>query len=154
GPFGNLAQVTDPGEHVTTITSDPVGRPQQVVDPDRGTTTFTYNAFGEVVRTLDANGTNVTFAYDVAGRKVRRDDPEGSTSWAWDTAVNGIGKLASTASPHGVTKSYEYDNRSRLSASQTYEPWLGVQHRMGYRYDAYSRLQYLDYPGWSLGFSV
>nr|VFK24194.1 MAG: YD repeat-containing protein [Candidatus Kentron sp. MB]VFK30560.1 MAG: YD repeat-containing protein [Candidatus Kentron sp. MB]VFK75302.1 MAG: YD repeat-containing protein [Candidatus Kentron sp. MB] len=34
-------------------------------------------------------------AYDKLGRMVRRDEPEGLTTWEYDSAQNGVGKLIS-----------------------------------------------------------
>jgi YD repeat-containing protein len=59
----------------------------------------------------DALGRVVAYEYDGLGRPLSRHDQKGAemleTSWTWDTALHGIGKLASLTSPDGA-KSYGY----------------------------------------------
>jgi YD repeat-containing protein len=55
--------------------------------------------------------------YDELGRTISRIDQKGAeiltTSWTWDTAPNGIGKLHELTSPDG-TKSYTYNGLGQL----------------------------------------
>jgi len=59
----------------------------------------------------DALGRVVTFTYDGLGRTKTRLDQDGAesltTTWTWDTAPYGKGKLAQLTSPDGE-KSYTY----------------------------------------------
>ncbi|XYI02243.1 hypothetical protein ACMHYB_21685 [Sorangium sp. So ce1128] len=98
GPFGALCTVTapgtDPGGAVTRTTRDAFGRVRQLDHPVRGTTVFTNDGFGELISSTDA-----------LGRAASRLDEHGAerltTTWTWDTAANGIGKLDPLASPDG-----------------------------------------------------
>jgi RHS repeat-associated protein len=149
GPFGALYTVTDPGGAVTRTTRDAFGRVRQHDDPDRGTTLSKHNGFGELISSTDALGRIITFEYDPLGRTKSRVDKHGAevltTTWAWDTAPNGIGKLHTLASPDSE-KTYSYDAVGRLQTlalaidgeSDVLDAKLG--------YDTFGRLQTITYP--------
>jgi RHS repeat-associated protein len=156
GPFGELHTVTDPGTladpsgAVTTTRRNALGWVKQIDDPDRGTTIHVYDGFGELLSVTDALGRVSTFEYDAIGRpKSRTDQQKGSplllTTWTWDTAPNGIGKLHKLASPDGV-KEYAYNSLGQLEgltlavtgASALLEGKLG--------YDPQGRVKTVTYP--------
>ncbi len=117
GPFGLLHTVTDPGEAVTRTTRDAFGRVRQLDDPDRGTTVSIHDGFGELISSTDALEREVTWTYDALGRPRSRVDQDGAesltTTWTWDTAAHGVGKLHTLASPDGE-KTYGYTGRGQL----------------------------------------
>ncbi|WP_437813338.1 RHS repeat-associated core domain-containing protein [Sorangium sp. So ce1078] len=117
GPFGVLTTITDPGGVVTTTTHDAFGRVRRREAPDRGTTRFTNDGFGELVTSTDALGRTMTFAYDPLGRARSRVDEDGAerrtTTWTWDTAAHGVGKLEALESPDGQ-KRYTYTGHGKL----------------------------------------
>jgi len=114
-PVGNLTHTTqgdiNTGKTVTTrMGYDLRGRKIWMQDPDMsgatcnpdlsqfgGCWTYQYNTFGELVGQTDAKGQTVTMGYDALGRMTSRTEPEGSTTWTYDTAIKGIGKLAVVA---------------------------------------------------------
>jgi YD repeat-containing protein len=62
-----------------------------------------HDGFGELVSTTDALGRVATFDYDTLGRTKTRIDEQPTlqtltTTWTWDTAPNGVGKLHKVAS--------------------------------------------------------
>jgi YD repeat-containing protein len=120
GPFGALYTVTAPGGALTRTTRDALGRVQKLEDPDRGTSLQTYNGFGELLSSIDALGRVVTFEPDKLGRPKSRTDQKGAevltTTWTWDTAANGLGKLHKLVSPDGV-KTHSYNSRGQLEAT-------------------------------------
>ncbi len=87
--------------------------------PTGGTTTLDpHDAFGELISSTDALGRVVTFDYDALGRtRSRVDLARGAemltTTWTWDTAAHGIGKLTGVASPDGE-KTYTYTGLGQL----------------------------------------
>jgi len=85
-------------------------------DPDAGTSTSTFNAFGELTATTDARNQTTTVTYDLLGRVLRQVQPEGTNTFQYDTAPNGIGFLASENSP-GFARNFYYDSLSRLVAT-------------------------------------
>jgi YD repeat-containing protein len=86
-----------------------------------GSWSYSYNVLGELVSQTDAKAQTVTMAYDALGRMVSRTEPEGTTTWSYDTAANGIGKLAQANGPNGFER-----DRGQSKNSQE----IGVQ-KMG-----------------------
>lgn len=142
---GRLLVTKDPHGNETTIAYDHFGRKIQQIDPDLGTWDYQYNALGQLVWQQDAKGQIVTMEYDVLGRVTKRTEVEGETNWVYDTAPNGLGKLASVTDPHGYTRSHEYDEFSRnIKSTITID---GESHitNMGYL-GTQDKLDYIQYP--------
>ena len=149
GPFGALYTLTDPGGALTRTTRDALGRVRKLEDPDRGTTTQVHNGFGELLSSTDALGRVVTFEPDALGRTKSRVDQHGAelltTTWTWDSAEHGIGKLHKVASPDGE-KTYSYNAVGQLETltlavtgeSDTFQSKLG--------YDPFGRVAMITYP--------
>jgi RHS repeat-associated protein len=119
-PFGQLGKVTAPSG-ASTFTYDVLGRRHTADTPDARLTTLDYNAFGEVRRQEDAQGRVTTFEQlDELGRpRIRRDTANGQdllTSYLYDSAVQGVGKIAQATSPDGVTTGFAYDSRFGLTS--------------------------------------
>ncbi len=147
GPFDTLYTVTDPGNATTKWTRDAFGRVRQLEEPDRGTTIYVHDGFGDLLRTTDALGRVATFDVDALGRVETRSDKLGAqvitTTWTWDTASNGVGRLHSLTSPDGV-KTYGYSKRG-----QTESVILGMSgdaFAAHFAYDDFGRLKGVDYP--------
>jgi RHS repeat-associated protein len=147
--FGELYTVTTPGTAITRTTRDAYGRVRQLDDPNRGTTTSVHDGFGELMSSTDALGRVVNYQYDSLGRPLTRLDQNGSqmltTSWVWDTAAFGIGKLASLTSPDG-TKSYGYTNRSQLQTITLDISGVSGSLVGSFAYDNLGRIQKITYP--------
>ncbi len=153
----------DPSNDITTtIVYDERGRKTSMDDPNKGTWSYTHNAFGELVLQEDAEGRKVCQAYDSLGRMVKRiDDYSGSsaqalnhcagdpenpqtTTWQYDAAANGFGKLASVAGPDGYHESYEYDSLGRpIKATKIID---GRTYISTTEYDSQSRPRSVTYP--------
>ncbi|XXX72068.1 RHS repeat-associated core domain-containing protein [Sorangium sp. So ce134] len=149
GPFGALYTVTDPGEAITRTARDALGRVRQLDHPDRGTTVFTNDGFGELVSSTDALGRETTLSYDGLGRTTSRVDEDGAerltTTWTWDTAEHGIGKLHVLESPDG-DKTYGYTEHGKLEtvALRIDGERATLESRLGY--DELGRVETLTYP--------
>ncbi|MBT8121172.1 MAG: VCBS repeat-containing protein, partial [Gammaproteobacteria bacterium] len=147
---GNLTSVSDThdpalGTIVTTAAYDLRGRKTGMDDPDMGHWEYKYNAFGELVWQKDAKNQVVTMAYDKLGRMVTRAEPEGSSTWTYDTATNGVGKLASVSyAGSGHSKTLAYDNLGRLSSETSNID--SESFGLSYTYDGFSRRQTVTYP--------
>jgi YD repeat-containing protein len=124
GPFGFLYSATDPGTladpsgAVTITKRDALGRVRQLDDPDRGATIQVWNGWGELLSASDALGRVSTFEYDRLGRMESRVDKQNgvvamTTTWTWDTAANGLGKLHKLTSSDGE-KVFAYNARGQL----------------------------------------
>lgn len=121
-PFGNLTETRDPAGHVTRLSYDLRGRKLTQADPDLGQWTYTYNALGELLSQTDAKGQTTTLAYDLLGRLIKRTEPEGTSTWGYDSAPHGIGKLALVTGPHGYLRTHTYDVLGRPANVTTQLP--------------------------------
>ena len=154
GPFGvvNGVAVTARASSggVTTalqaMTYDALGRRVSLVDADNGASSASYNAFSDTTSAADANGNIHIPTYDVLGRIVADySSLDGTTSYQWDTAPYGVGKLASATSGDNVTTSYEYFPNG-LSASSTWTiPGYGA-YTLSTPRDTYGRVAQVQYP--------
>ncbi|BAM86886.1 exported hypothetical protein [Bradyrhizobium oligotrophicum S58] len=145
---GNMVQTTDPVGNVVTASYDIRGRKISSSDPDLGIWSYTYNTLGQLTTQTDAKGQVVSVSYDKLGRTVQRVEPDMTSVWVYDTAANGIGKLASTGitsgSGNGFARSVSYDSLGRpLQVATTVD---GATYTMGATYDANSRLTKVSYP--------
>ena len=149
GPFGTLYTVTAPGNALTRTTRDAFGRVRQLDDPNRGTTKSIHDGFGELMSSTDALSRAVSYQYDALGRTLSRLDQNSaemlSTTWTWDTAAHGVGKLATLTGPDAVT-TYGYTSVSQLQTITLVinggaEPLAG---RLDY--DNLGRVQKITYP--------
>ncbi|MEQ1662377.1 MAG: RHS repeat-associated core domain-containing protein [Thiobacillus sp.] len=111
--FGSLATVTAPGGIVTTNLYDIRGRKTQTTDPDLGLWRYEYNALGELVKQTDAKAQITTMVYDKLGRMTSRVEPGLTSTWVWDTASKGKGKLTSASTSAGYIRTHSYDTLGR-----------------------------------------
>jgi YD repeat-containing protein len=147
GPFNTLRTVTDPGGATTTWTLDALGRPRKIEDPDRGTTTIVHDGFGELIESTDSLGRVVTFGMDALGRVETRTDKLGAqvstTTWKWDTAPNGIGRLHTVTSPEAI-QSFSYTAKGQLEGmAQAVDGGSFASRRT---YDNVGHVKSMDYP--------
>ena len=136
--FGRLAQVTDAASNSVQYFYDLMDRRTKVVDPDAGTHIYTYLSTGELASDTgpaqSAGGPTVVVtypSYDLDGRLLQRNEPDLISSWVYDSAANGKGKLAQacTAAPSATTpqpsacsapsysRVYAYDSLSRVNST-------------------------------------
>lgn len=156
-PFGNLVKTTDALSNVTVLTYDLRGRKIRMDDPDMGTWYYYYNALGELIRQTDAKAQIVTMVYDKLGRMTSRSEPDLNATWTYDTAVKGIGKLATATSGNGYSRTHTYDTLGRLSSTGTVidDPAKPYVTKVGY--DNHGRVDTQTYPaspGHPNGFAV
>ncbi|MEK6747629.1 MAG: RHS repeat-associated core domain-containing protein [Pseudomonadota bacterium] len=151
--YYQLKTVTDINSNVTSFNYDVRGRKISMKDPDKGQWQYRYNAFGELVWQKDAEGQLVEMAYDELGRVVQRKEkgedatratPE-TTTWVYDSAVYGIGKLASVSNDiTGYKRSLVYDVYGR--PTQETGRILTTDYAVERTYDAYGRVETTKYP--------
>ncbi|MBH5403175.1 RHS repeat protein, partial [Bradyrhizobium sp. CNPSo 4010] len=146
--FGNLTRTTDPSGNVSTATYDPRGAKIVDADPDMGSWSYSYNTLGLPVSQTDAKGQTVNLTYDKLDRVIQRVEPDKTSTWTYDTAAHGIGKLASTAitagAGAGYSRSVSYDALSR--ATQVAMVIDGATYNMSATYDANGQLSKVGYP--------
>ena len=151
--FGNLGKVTTTGKDLKTSTTtssyDLRGRKISMKDPDMGAWIYTYNVLGELLTQKDAKLQTTTMTYDKLGRMLTRVEAEGTSTWTYDTALHGIGKLASVKNSTTGTYSFErinyYDAYGRHYGQDT---WIGgVLYTMNINFDNYTgRVSNIQFP--------
>lgn len=109
--IGNLVKSSANGRVIHNH-YDKLGNKTKMDDPTMGTWVYTYNAFGELTRQTDAKGQTTRMTYDRLGRMLSRTAPGEQASWAYDTADNGIGKLAQSRNGK-VVRNHRYDKLGR-----------------------------------------
>ncbi|MGK3964545.1 hypothetical protein WMF38_10255 [Sorangium sp. So ce118] len=149
GPFGALYTVTDPGGAITRTARDAFGRVRQLDHPDRGTTVFTNDGFGELLSSTDVLGRVMALAYDALGRTRSRVDEDGAerltTTWTWDTAPHGIGKLHVLESPD-AEKTYGYTEHGKLDTVTLRIDGERAALESRLDYDELGRVEAITYP--------
>ncbi|HXS19199.1 MAG TPA: hypothetical protein VN764_18505, partial [Polyangiaceae bacterium] len=149
----HVAGETD-ASNFTSYQHDEFGRLLSLIDPDIGRLDYKYNGFDELIEVSDARGLVTDIHYDDLGRTVRQVDnwhdraPE-ETSWVYDTADNGVGRLHYTVSPDGVFEAAEYYSSTDPQAGLLKAQSLSVEgetYTAAFKYDAYKRLQVVQYP--------
>lgn len=149
--FGNLLTTTDSSGNVISNAYDVRGRKTAMTDPDMGSWTYSYDTLSELVSQTDAKSQTITFAYDLLGRLTQRVEADMTSNWVFDTATNGIGKLASSSTLSGYERDITYDSLGRpTSVAMTPSAGLSTQ-TVSATYDANSRVSTITYPS---GFAV
>ncbi|MFO0756888.1 MAG: FG-GAP-like repeat-containing protein [Byssovorax sp.] len=149
GPFGYLYEVIDPIGALTRTTRDALGRIQRAEDSDRGETLSTHDGFGELVSTKDALMRMNTYEYDGLGRPLSHT-PHGAgppkvTTWTWDKAEHGIGRLQALAGPDG-TKTYTYNEASKTKTITLAVAGQADSFTGKLDYDTFGRVSAITYP--------
>ncbi len=145
-PFGNLTQTIDPKSNIATLTYDIRSRKRSMTDPDMGYWEYKYNVLGELIYQMDAKSQVVTIEYDLLGRMTKRVEKEGISTWAYDTAAMGKGKLAQVTGPNGYKQTPVYDALSRPVRVSTFIDSATAPYDMDTGYDAYGRVGSVAYP--------
>lgn len=156
-PFGNLTKTTDAAGNVSTLSYDLRGRKIAMSDPDMGTWTYVYDVLGQLKSQTDAKGQVTTMTYDVLGRMVSRTEPDvdypGSnqvSTWTYDTASYGIGKLAEAKIVNGNTstsyqRTHSYDDKGR-PISVAISVGGVAPYTIAATYDVDGRIDTITYP--------
>ena len=153
-PFGNLIKTRDAQNNEVIIAYDNLGKKISMDDPDMGYWSYGYNSYGELTSQTDAKGQTNNLSYDVLGRLIQRVEAEGTTSWAYDTATNGVGLLHTATGPGGAgepayLETHSYDSLSRPSS--TTQNIKSKDFTTLISYDTAGRLGQVSYP---TGFAV
>ena len=132
--YGNMISMTDSAGNESKIEYDHLGRKTAINDPDKGRWSYQYDVYGNLVSQTDALNQTTIFKYDKLNRMISRTDNAGTSTWEYDTAMFGIGKLA-------IVNSVNYKtSREQLELSKkAIDDGLETYTRR-YRYDSFSRL--------------
>ncbi len=146
--YGNLLETNANGV-LTTMSYDQRGRKTGMTDADMGTWSYSYNVLGELISQTDAKNQVVTMVYDILGRMTSRVEAEGTTTWTYDTATKGIGKIHQVSGPNGYLEVATYDSLGRPDTTAT--TISGTVYNTSLTYDAQGRPDTMTYPS---GFAV
>ena len=83
-----------------------------------GAWSYTYNVLDQLVTQTDAAGQVTSVTFDLLGRMTQRTEPDLTSTWTYDTAAHGIGKLASAATNTGYSRAHSYDTLGRPTQMQ------------------------------------
>ena len=111
--FQQIASVTDPLNHSTSISYDNRGNVTSMTDPLGNQTAMAYNYAGQPVSITDPLGHMTTLAYDGADL-AELADPLGNTVTYF---TDGAGRRLSMTDPLGNLTRYDYDPLNRLTKS-------------------------------------
>lgn len=120
-PFGNLRKTTDPNGNEIVVAYDLYGRRNALFDPNLGTVNYAVDPLGRVWAQSTAEqrraGHATTMVYDALDRMIERNQSDLKSRWTYDTASNGVGRLAKAETLAGDTSDYqrlhEYDRFGR-----------------------------------------
>lgn len=143
GANSRLIETKDQAENVTSFHYDAYGRLDSTTDPDSGTTTNQYTGFDELWRETRPNGQTRTFEYNALGQPLNVKDGTVVTA-TWDYDVSGRLKQAVALTPSVQRINYGYDANGLVN-HVNFE-LDGVEHTVGYTYDAAARLKQTHYP--------
>jgi RHS repeat-associated protein len=162
---GELTTITDPLNHVTTLTYtsagligtvkdaqnnlttyqyDGRGNRTAVIDPINGSahpTSFTYDLMDRLTKTTYPDGTHVDIGYDYRGRRTTVTDQNGKiTTYAYDDEDRLVSVTDAQTPNPGVT-SYVYDTENQLQAITD-----ANNHTTTFHYDNFGRVTQTDFP--------
>lgn len=143
-----LLKTVNPRNATTINTYDNLGRLIRIDYPQDGensmaSESFTYDKVGNLLTKTDGKGTK-QFAYEFFGGGYRLKtvtEPDGNVvSYTYDANGNLL-----TQNTRGVSYTYEYDVRNRVTQIQAQLD--GYSFNIGYDYDTFGRVTGITYPG-------
>jgi RHS repeat-associated protein len=110
---GELTQITDPLNHLTTLAYYPTGLIQTITDTQSNITSYEYDSRGNRTAVVDAQSNRTTFTYDSGNRLTKVTYPDTTfVTFAYDTR----GRRTSVTDQNGKVTSYAYDDADRLTS--------------------------------------
>jgi|GEM_PF-2487904 len=122
-PFGNLNRTIDPNGNISTVGYDRLGRKTSLRDPDLGSIRYDVDPAGRVWAQTSpkqrAANDKTRFAYDQLDRMTARYEKDLISHWVYDAAANGIGRLerASAGGTDNYLRVHSYDSLGRPSVT-------------------------------------
>jgi RHS repeat-associated protein len=157
-----LTNVSAPGNLITTVGYDGLGRKASVSDPDLGLWRYTYDAAGNLVTQTDARGVTLWFGYDNLNRLTAKRQTDGAgprlAQYWYDEVQTGYANLgrrtraaayeyrdgwgSSTTLTNTLAQSYDARGRMK-AATRTVD---GANYTTQYAYDPADRVIRITYP--------
>nr|WP_207683521.1 toxin TcdB middle/N-terminal domain-containing protein [Desulfonema magnum] len=139
---GELVQITDHLNNVTSIEYDSLGRKTYMNDPDMGQWRYEYDKVGNLILQTDARGITTQIKYDLLNRKTLVDYPNDTDiHYTYDLDV--IGTLSQVLDSAGLVR-YQYDHRLRKTQEdRSVDEYTWTTQ---WAYDASDRITTQTYP--------
>ncbi len=137
---GNLTQLIDPRNSVTTHQVDDFGRPVRMTYPDGSFEQFGFDRNGNLTSRVTPGGSAISYAYDALNRLTSKSTPSETTNYSYDP-----GSRLVTASDDDSTIQFAYDALDRVTSTSTTLPGLSP-YVVGYTYDLGGNRTNLHYP--------
>jgi RHS repeat-associated protein len=141
---GRLLVKIGPTGAVTRNEYNELGNKVSVRDPDFGEWHYKFDPFGRAVQQTDAKGQRSVVEYDAIGRPSRRVVGDVTTTWLYDSAAHGVGKLAAVSTSNGYKEELFYDSYGRVIGQAAV-----IEREQFYtatEYDRFSRITKTVYP--------
>ena len=140
-PDGKVKNITAPGGLLTQMQYDIRGNQTQLVDPSAGTINYTFNGFGQLLSQQSARQKTTTITYNSNGTINTKVTPEGTTKYRY----NANKQLTNVSSPGGVSRSFAYDSKGRVTMITDTIPGTAPL-ITSFTYDTYGRLGTITHP--------
>jgi RHS repeat-associated protein len=141
---GDLLQTKDPAGNIVSYTVDVRGRVTQSKDLSLGTWNYQYDVLGQLKQQTDAKNQITTLTYDKLGRMTQRVESGLTSTFTYDTASKGVGKLTQMETNAGNRRSHTYDTYGRPLATTIRLD--SVDATFTNAYDADGHLYTVQYP--------
>jgi YD repeat-containing protein len=160
---GNVTQVKDPLERITSNHYDALNRLERIVDAARGVTRYAYNGLDALIQVSDPRQLVTGYRFDGLGDLARQDSPDtGTTLNAYDEggnlfmqtdakqqvttyAYDALNRVASIRFHDGSLQEYSHDHGpnavGRLSAITERDHDGAVTSVIEYSYDLHGRIR-------------
>ncbi len=144
--LGNLTQVKDALNNITTLTYDALSRKTAMSDPDMGAWSYGYDALGNLTSQTDAKNQVLNFTYDNINRLTHKWGSGLDVWYRYDEAGHGSGVTQRTSMTDGSgSASWTYDARGRITQESKAINGAGT-FVTSMTYDAADRVRTLTYP--------
>lgn len=134
---GDLASVTSPLGHVTSLFSDGAGRVLRITDASGRSKRTEYDALSLVTKIIDGLAGETSFTYDGNGNVLTLTDARGkTTTWTYDD----MDRTATRTDPLSRQESFSYDANGNLKT------WTDRKGQLTtYTYDALDRQTFVGF---------
>ncbi|MDN5863592.1 MAG: hypothetical protein L0I62_00005, partial [Gammaproteobacteria bacterium] len=113
-PDDFVTMVTDPADHATQKTVNPLGQVVSILDANGNPTTYQYGPFGQVVQVTGPDGTQSAVSYNGAGFRTSLNVPDLGGTLSFET--DSLGEVTRKTDAGGNHTDYTYDKLGRMIA--------------------------------------
>ncbi|PZF74851.1 FG-GAP-like repeat-containing protein [Taibaiella soli] len=142
---GNITIVAQGSNTFISNIYDVYGQKIKTTDFSSGITTYEYDAYGRPTAETDARNNRHTFTYNQLGDIAQKSGPEGTTTYTYYSAGNGLAnQLKNVTAFSGVMEDFTYDNYGRIANQKKTITGQVFQHN--YTYNAQGQVVTKMFP--------